>query len=298
MALDFIPNITIGREYDQRYADAPVHHDSLAHMANFYGRNMPVHHHDRFFQVHYVKSGMVRVYLDERPFHQHGPLFFLTPPTVPHAFITEEDCDGHVLTVRQELVWALLEESPELGDASSVAPVCVATGHVSEQARGDVQRVERLLDELGAEFTTQRPGRDVALVTLTRLILVSLFRLSASSLRANHVRHDALSLFRRFNLEIETHFREHLTLSHYAKTLNVTEARLNSVCRRIAGSPSKRLVHDRLMQEARRLLVFTRMSVNEIGYQLGFQDPAYFCRFFARHVGSTPSRYRQQHTAT
>ncbi|MFG6668210.1 4-hydroxyphenylacetate catabolism regulatory protein HpaA [Halomonas sp. HNIBRBA4712] len=292
MTLDPIPNITIGQEYDQRYADAAVHYDALGPMADFYGRNMPVHHHDRFFQVHYVMRGMVRVYLDERPFHQQGPMFFLTPPTVPHAFTTEENSDGHVLTVRQQLVWSLLEETPTLGDASSVAPVCVATGRVSDDTRPEVNRVERLFDELRLEFEANRPGRETALITLTRLIFVSLFRLSANSLKAQSVRHDELSLFRRFNLEIEAHFTAHWTLAAYARALNVTEARLNAVCRRIAGVPSKRVIHDRLMQEARRLLTFTRMSVNEIAYRLGFKDPAYFCRFFARHAGTTPSNYR------
>ncbi|ODC02287.1 4-hydroxyphenylacetate catabolism regulatory protein HpaA [Terasakiispira papahanaumokuakeensis] len=293
MALDPIPNITIGQEYDQRYADATVHYDALDRMADFYGRNMPVHHHDRFFQVHYVKRGMVRVYLDERQFHQQGPLFFLTPPTVPHSFTTEEGSDGHVLTVRQQLVWSLLEELPELGDASMVAPVCVATGRVSEASRLDVNRIERLFDELRLEFEADRPGREVTLMMLTRLIFVSLFRLSASSLTAQSVRHDELSLFHRFNLEVEAHYTEHWTLTDYARALNVTEARLNSVCRRIAGVPSKRVVHDRVMQEARRLLTFTRMGVNEIGYRLGFQDPGYFCRFFARHANTTPSSYRR-----
>ncbi|WP_136065343.1 4-hydroxyphenylacetate catabolism regulatory protein HpaA [Modicisalibacter radicis] len=294
MALEPIPNITIGQEYDQRYADATVHYEALGRMADFFGRNMPVHHHDRFFQVHYVKSGMLRVYLDDRQFHQQGPMFFLTPPTVPHAFTTEEGSDGHVLTVRQQLVWSLLEESADLGNVQHVAPVCVATGHVTEEARSEVARVERLFDELRLEFEAARPGREVALTTLTRLIFIGLFRLSANSLKSQHVRHDELTLFHRFNREIEAHYTAHWTLSEYAAVLNVTEARLNSVCRRIAGVPSKRLVHDRLAQEARRLLTFTRLTINEIGYRLGFQDPGYFCRFFARHAGTTPSRYRRR----
>jgi homoprotocatechuate degradation regulator HpaR len=103
-----IPNIDIGQVYDLRYADSEVHYEELGKLADFFGRNMPVHRHDRFFQVHYVKSGSVRVYLDEQLYHQQGPLFFLTPPTIPHAFVTEADADGHVLTVRQQLLWPLL----------------------------------------------------------------------------------------------------------------------------------------------------------------------------------------------
>ncbi len=103
-----IPNINIGQVYDQRYSDAEVHYDKLANLAEFFGRNMPVHRHDRFFQIHYVKSGTVRVYLDDQQYVESGPMFFLTPPTVPHSFVTEADSDGHVLTVRQQLVWQLI----------------------------------------------------------------------------------------------------------------------------------------------------------------------------------------------
>ncbi|MBF2903003.1 AraC family ligand binding domain-containing protein, partial [Pseudomonas aeruginosa] len=120
-----IPNINIGQVYDQRYADAEVHYDALGNLAGFFGRNMPAHRHDRFFQVHYVKNGAVRVYLDERQYLESGPMFFLTPPTVPHAFVTEADADGHVLTVRQQLVWSLTEAEPGLAPGPQVAPACV-----------------------------------------------------------------------------------------------------------------------------------------------------------------------------
>ena len=123
-----IPNINIGQVYDQRYADADVHYEALGKLADFFGRNMPVHRHDRFFQVHYVKSGVVRVYLDDRRYQQQGPMFFLTPPTFPHAFVTDADSDGHVLTVRQELIWPLLEGRQGLAQGPQIAPLCVAVG--------------------------------------------------------------------------------------------------------------------------------------------------------------------------
>ena len=65
--------------------------------------------------------------------------------------------------------------------------------------------------------------------------------------------------------------------------------------RRIADLPSKRLVYERLMQEAKRLLLFTASTVNEICYQLGFKDPAYFSRFFLRYAQMTPEEAKEHH---
>ncbi|WP_375741361.1 4-hydroxyphenylacetate catabolism regulatory protein HpaA [Pseudomonas boanensis] len=287
-----IPNINIGQVYDQRYADAEVHYEALGKLADFFGRNMPVHRHDRFFQVHYVKSGAVRVYLDEQQYRQQGPLFFLTPPTIPHAFVTEPDSDGHVLTVRQQLVWSLLEAEPGLADGAQIVPVCVAFAELGEEFHEEVQRLDMLFDQLRSEFSANRLGRDASLSALTRLIFISLLRLSARSLKAQPARHEDLQVFHRFNAVIEAHYREHWSLAQYAGQMGVTEARLNDICRRIADLPSKRLIHERVMQEAKRLLLFTGSSANEICYLLGFKDPAYFSRFFARNAGMTPGEYR------
>lgn len=293
-----IPNINIGQVYDQRYADEDVHYEALGKLADFFGHNMPVHRHDRFFQLHYLTRGAVRVYLDDQQYSESAPLFFLTLPTIPHAFVTHPDSEGHVLTVRQQLVWPLLEaHRSQSGEPRLVSPNCVALGAPDARHASEVEHLDRLFAMLADEFGQQLPARNASLQALTQLIFIALLRLSAEPVKNQHVRHDNLQIFHRFNALIEDRYREHWPLSRYAEAMGVTEARLNDICRRIADLPSKRLVHERLMQEARRLLLFTAGSVNEIGYQLGFKDPAYFTRFFSREAGMTPSEYRLRESA-
>jgi AraC family 4-hydroxyphenylacetate 3-monooxygenase operon regulatory protein len=293
-----IPNINIGQVYDQRYSDSEVHYDKLDNLAGFFGRNMPVHRHDRFFQVHYVKSGTVRVYLDDQQYVESGPMFFLAPPTIPHSFVTEPEADGHVLTVRQQLVWQMIEADASLAPAGAQLPAaCVALTNLLPEHAGEARRLERLFEDLSEEVGSDRPGHAAALESLTRLIMISLLRLSSNSLEATPARHEDLKIFHRFNELIEAHYQEHWPLSRYAEGVGVTEARLNDVCRRIADLPSKRLILERLMQEAKRLLLFTGSSANEICYQLGFKDPAYFSRFFQRYAKLTPGEYRHRKSA-
>ena len=288
-----IPNINIGQVYDQRYLDADIHYESLGKLANFFGRNMPVHRHDRFFQVHYVMSGMVRVFLDEKRYDARAPMFFLTPPTVPHAFITDSQSDGHVLTVRQQLIWPLLEAPHGLGSGPFISPACVA---LEEQSGGETSTagdLGNLFNAVREEFVASRPGKNLALENLTRLIFIKLFRLSnANREQGFTTSSDDMQVFQRFNEAIEDHFREHWSLAGYAGSLGVTEARLNDICRRIADLPSKKIIHERVMQESKRLLLFTNQSINEICFELGFKDPAYFNRFFSRHAGISPGNYR------
>lgn len=54
------------------------------------------------------------------------------------------------------------------------------------------------------------------------------------------------------------------------------------------------LLHERRLLEARRLLAYSQLPIAQIAHQLGYEDPAYFSRFFQRRVGVSPSWYRAQ----
>ncbi len=91
---------------------------------------------------------------------------------------------------------------------------------------------------------------------------------------------------------VEQHHREHRPLPFYAEALGVTADHLSRTCRTVARQSALQMLHDRLMLEARRLLAYTPMPVAEVARQLGYDDAAYFSKFFTRHVGNTPSEYR------
>ncbi len=93
-----IANIDISKEYDESLGTDDVHYQSFARMAAFFGRHMLPHRHEQYFQMHFLNSGQIELQLDDHRYSVEAPLFVLTPPSVPHAFITESDADGHVLT--------------------------------------------------------------------------------------------------------------------------------------------------------------------------------------------------------
>lgn len=286
-----IPILDLAQVYDQRYADDDFHYDGHGQLSEFFGRSVAVHRHDRLFQIHYIHNGHVHLYLDDLQYHLDGPLCFLTPPGVPHAFITEESSEGQVITVRQHLVWQLFEGETGLVPSLN-QPLCV---RLCEQ-QGDAARIAGhlapLFSQVADEFTSYHDGREANLQALLRLILANLLRLAARPQSDSPVPAHDLSQFHRFNQLVESHYSDHWPLRHYADELGMTTARLNLICRRLAGMSSKQLIFERQLQEAKRLLLYSGQSVSQIGFGLGFQDPAYFSRFFSCHVGIPPSSYR------
>ncbi|UGA37106.1 AraC family ligand binding domain-containing protein [Chromobacterium haemolyticum] len=149
-----IPNIDIGKAYDSPYESVDIHCESFGRLAAFFGRNMPVHRHDRFLQLHYLASGDIRLQLEEDHYQARAPLLFLTPPTVPHAFITGPEADGHVLTLRQELACGWLEEA---GPDALSAPFCVELGEVPAEWADMARRLPERLAQLQRE--SEAPDR-------------------------------------------------------------------------------------------------------------------------------------------
>lgn len=285
-------NINIGEQFDDRqYASEDVHYATFAGLAAFFGRDMRPHWHDRFFQLHYLTSGKIELQLDAHHYSLQAPLFVLTPPSVPHAFITESDSDGHVLTVRQELVWPLMQALWPGGRGSVDIPAfCLSlAGRLPTR-----EAMDQLWALLSHEFCRQLNGRDTQLRLLAQSLLTLVLREADPGESGSVSVRGEMRLFQRFNQMVNEKYRQHLTVPDYADALGISESRLNELCRRLANLPPKRLIFERLMREARRQLLFSTASVHQIAWQLGYKDPAYFARFFHRIEGCSPSTFRRR----
>lgn len=289
--LNYVTNIDISQAYDVRYGAGEVHYESFSLLAAFFGRDMQAHWHDRHFQVHFLDTGYIELLLDDQRYSVQAPLFVFTPPSVPHAFFTEPDSDGHVLTVRQELVWPLLERLyPGHREAFAIPALCLSLVDKPQE----LEALRHYWALICHEFNGGLPGREQTLVLLAQALLTLLLRNAPLDVSANGGVRSELRTFQRFHRMIDTCYTEHLSVSLYACELGLSESSLTDICRRFANSSPKRLILERVLREAKRLLLFSPCSVHEVAYQLGFKDPAYFARFFNRMAGCSPSLYRNR----
>lgn len=284
-------NIDISKAYDSGYADAEVHYETFARLAHFFGRDMHAHWHDRYFQLHYLATGKITLQLDDHLYDVCAPLFILTPPSVPHAFITEADSDGHVLTVRQELVWSLAEKLwPDQADTINRAGVCLSLA----ASPLTLAALDHYWPLIAAEFSGAAAGRELALNALAQALFTLLLREAPPWEHGPCGVRGEMRQFQRFNRMIDQHYRQHLAVPDYARELGVSESRLTGLCRRFANQSPKRLIFERVLREAKRLLRYSSDSVHQIAWALGYKDPAYFARFFHRMAGCSPSEFRNR----
>lgn len=287
-----IPILHLPARSQDENGSALIHCESLNDLASFFGRDMQVHRHDRHYQLHYIDSGKVHLSLGDSDYNEEGPLLFITPPPTPHRFVTEATAQGVVLTVHQSVVQDLLLEIRK--DEQLFSPSCITFKQIAPEL---APYKEQLLFALqGIKLAAQQPYStyySVAMHQWARLVFLNMLALveQAPTVRPSH--HSYLSTFRQYLNLIENHYKNRPNVDFYAQQLNVTDAKLNTICKTISNNSAKQLTYDRTIQESKYLLSYTGLYIKEVAFEVGFHEPAYFSRFFQNQVGLTPSEYRQ-----
>ena len=93
---------------------------------------------------------------------------------------------------------------------------------------------------------------------------------------------------------LERHFRQKRSVKEYAAMMKVSEWKLNQAITTTLGKAPKAMIDERVMLEAQRMLVYGSQSVKEIGFELGFDEPTNFIKYFRKHTGRTPLEFRER----
>jgi AraC family transcriptional activator of pobA len=269
-----------------------LHVESIAARSRRYGWEIEPHVHRGLHQILWLRAGRVDAILDESHINEIGPLFFAIPPGAVHAYRFAPGTEGFVLTVNATV---LAEGDGQEAGAALAALFAAPRGLKLAAASPEVARLHALFEALHAEIgATERAAGPVPM-WLARAIV---WRLAQQAQRWQHPvprqqagRH---SLYTRWLVLLEAHYRAHWPVARYARQLGLSAERLNRIVRAETGHTAQRLIHDRLAREATRWLAHVPAPVSKLAFDLGFDDPAYFCRFFKRHTGLSPRAYRQR----
>lgn len=98
-----------------------------------------------------------------------------------------------------------------------------------------------------------------------------------------------------FRKLVNNRFRTLRTAKDYAHELNITPNYLNALCQEYFYKTVTAIIQERVILEAKRLLMHSRLSISEIAYNLGFKDNSYFGRYFKKAAGMTPDTFRSQY---
>lgn len=269
-------------------ADDPgfLHIETLAISSRPFAGRIKPHRHRDLFQILLLQKGQATVEVDGTELNLSQPTVITLPPGYIHGFQFFEGTDGFILT----LALPLLSQRDGTSRFSFMAldPQVIPLSRQSHAA----SQIEGLIEMMALELQEPDNWRTEICGHLVRALLIWLQR-ATQDLDKAKTDQSFSPLLNDFRHLVELHFLEHLSLSEYAQALETSVATLNRHCRKHLGVSAQELLHQRLNQEARRRLSFTQRTLEQLATELGFEDPAYFSRFFKRLNGQTPSQFRR-----
>ena len=274
------------REVRHEQPDDCLHYEPVAVRGQEMDWTIPAHRHEGLHQIQFLERGQISGTVDGKAVHAKAPALLLIAPGSVHGFRHTHDTAGHQLTIPSTTLQQLVDGTrlADTGLGQSFVLADLSAESCSECAL--------LFGLLAREFKEHRTGRVPALLATATLLAVLLLRLHGEHTQKAQVPGARDALVQRYRALVEQHFREHRDLPFYAHALGVTPDHLSRSCRNVMRQSAQQLLHERLMLEARRLLAYTPMTVLEVAAAIGYQDPAYFSKFFARATGHSPSQYR------
>ena len=102
------------------------------------------------------------------------------------------------------------------------------------------------------------------------------------------------ALFLKFLEAVRADFKKNLTVKQIAAVLSTTEGKLNEVAKLHTGKTAQNVIFGLVASEAKRLFTYEKLSVKEVAYELGFNDPFYFSNFFKKQTKQSPKLYREK----
>jgi len=161
----------------------------------------------------------------------------------------------------------------------------------------EVTKFNLLVEIFKDEYQTQDTIQGEMLRMLLKRLIIKLTRIGKEQHLSESPDNTEYDLIRRFNLLVEEHYKEKHQVQDYALILNKSPKTLSNLFSKYKSDSPLKLIQERIALEGKRLIRYSDKSAAEIGYELGFEEPAHFSRFFKKLVGESPSSFRKSKVA-
>ena len=284
-----IPNYGLyGEAVDAKY-DLGLHIEEIHERSREAGWLIKPHYHGRLFQIICLVSGSVEVHLDSQTYTVEGSGFITVPMGTVHQFIFTPNTLGFVVTLTDTILTTIRQtQTVSFFDNVLHAPSAIQL----EPEGGTAAQLKTYLSLMRGELAGKAAGSSASLMMLSALFLTHISRHLDSQKNSHQKTSPHARVLEQFKAKVDQNFRRHLSVKDYAADLNISTSTLNRVCRQHLTMSAKRFIAQRILAEARRRLIYTRQPLEEISYQLGYTDPAYFSRVFNKAEGIPPGAYR------
>jgi AraC-like DNA-binding protein len=251
------------------------------------------HRHDFYAAVLFTRGQGVHEIDFQKYDVSEGSLFFLSPGQI-HSWELSEDIDGYIFFCSQEFyemhyVNQKLRNFPFFGSVSFPRKLQLDADELIKN--------KILFQELGREHQSQNLMKEGLILSLMSHIFINSARLFSkeidslsSSASLSYFKH-----YQDFENLIEQYFTTQKSISHYASLLGISPKHLNRIAQTVVQKTATDVITERVVLEAKRMLMYLDESLVEIAFRLGYEEYSYFVRVFRKSSGMTPTQFMRKY---
>jgi AraC family transcriptional regulator, transcriptional activator of pobA len=244
-----------------------------------------LHRHDFFFVLALIKGkGNHEIDFVANPV-EDGSLFVMHPGQV-HRLMLKAGSEGYLMEFTKDFYPSNMKSHRELLDQATTNNQCQLIGPGAE-------RIHVVLHTIFQEYSRKEDGYDKIIKASLSIFMVELIRQKKpASSQAKDIDYQQERLQEFLEL-LQRDISKKKQVSQYTDQLNLSYFQLNSITKTLLGKSAAQVIDDHILLESKRYLLATTNHVNQIAYHLGYEDDAYFIRFFKKHTGQTPETFRK-----
>lgn len=241
------------------------------------------HRHD-YYELFFFQNGGGQHEIDFKPFEIESASFQLVVPGQVHQMNRAPGSSGFVFLFSHDAIMESKNVSNFLLEQRAYSveerkPHCAFSSD-------DIDLIDRIISD--AWKNKELLSQSIVKHTLIGLFLRMIEKMPNSS-------GESSSVYTKFRQLLVNNFKEVRSVSSYADELNTTPKALNETVKKISGMTVSEHIYQQVILEAKRLLLLGS-SVKEVGFELHYDDPAHFSKFFKKQVGVSPAEFRKVHS--
>ena len=244
-------------------------------------------HRHNFFFILFLEKGKGEHSIDftSYPVDDYS-VFFMRPGQV-HQLTLKRGSKGYIIQFNREFYTPIEEPVNFVLRKVSTKNHCPLSAERFRKLRSQ-------LDYIFEEYTEKQDRYKQVIKEYLEILFIELVRQSKNPKEiANNDNQYSHEQYEELLELLQKHSVTKKKVTHYAEMMHLTTFQINKITKEIINKTCSQLINEQIVLEAKRNLLATTNQVNQIAFDLGFEDPSYFIRFFKKQTGHTPEVFRQ-----
>ncbi len=267
-----------------------INYEPLKKRSAVYNYEITEHLHTDLVQLFIIMEGGGFLLSEGQKIPLNPPCALIIPNNTLHGFVLQADIQGDVFTFSNTFFEkSLTDRKKILLQLNQLQQFSFDENTVN--FKGILHSRQTLINEITSVGTEKR----YAIQLLFQLLLLQLYRVEQQQpTQIIPTENRMLTYFHTFQNLIKQNTHQSKSVQQYATALNISPVHLNRICQALVQKPALQIIHEHLLNEAKKYLLGTSNSIAEISYFLDFKDPSHFSKFFKKKMGVSPRGFRKE----